>query len=149
MVIIIIINSSGDNRKNNKVPTRVICFIKHHLEVGEKNFDRSRKKVKSQNHIIELKIYRQVLRFKPIPSVLELCCPTHCAMEPLELLTNVSKIINVHDTIEIRTRNYCFRNFYPNLTELLSQAHCRDLFFNKKSREKHTEEKRKTTLQNE
>ena len=36
--------------------------------------------------------------------------------EPLEFQTNVSKIIKIYCTTEIRTRIYCLRNFCPHRT---------------------------------
>ena len=56
-----------------------------------------------------------MLRFEPVPSASEPCCLTQCAIGTIAI-TNVSEIIKMFGTTEIRTRTYCLRNFRPNVT---------------------------------
>ena len=43
-----------------------------------------------------------MLRFEPVPSASETCCPTHVPREPLEFLTIVSEITKIYGATQIR-----------------------------------------------
>ena len=49
-----------------------------------------------------------------MPTVSEICCPTHCAMGKMEILKIISEIINISNTTDIRTD--CLKIFCPNPT---------------------------------
>ena len=76
--------------------------------------------------------------YLPLPNLFVL--PT-VPWEQLETLTNVSEIIKISDTTDIRTRTYCLRNFCPNPTA--------DIYFRIKRVGKIGLKKRKATLLNE
>ena len=48
-----------------------------------------------------------MLRFEPIPSALEPCCPTYCAIEFSDKIQILAK---TYGNAEIQTLIYCLRN---------------------------------------
>ena len=67
--------------------------------------------------LIKLKKCRQRLGFETMPTASKPCCPTHCAMGTIGMvsLTKISQIIKIFGTTETRTPTYSFRTLlsYP------------------------------------